>query len=116
MYEYQTEQGGWERKTFFVDKQAMEALIGKINSLKIMELDRAYHGNVADGTQWCLLIKSNGKAKSVYCDNRFPERIEQIAKFVHETVIEPFGGKADAGAVPPWDHRKHEKEIWESIR
>jgi uncharacterized membrane protein YfcA len=116
VYEYQSSRGEWERKTFFVDKASMDALICKINSLKIMELDRAYHGDVADGTQWCLLIKSNGRAKSVYCDNNFPERIEKLAAFVHETIIEPFGGKAEARAVPPRECRKHEKEIWESIK
>jgi hypothetical protein len=117
VYEYQTKLGGgWERKTFLVDRARLDALSDTINNLRIKDLKRAYHGNVADGTQWCLLISIDGDTKSVYCDNNFPGPIRSLAKFVDETILEPLAGPVVAETVPERHYREHEKEIWASIR
>jgi hypothetical protein len=116
VYEYQTESGeGWERKTFLVDRARLDALRDAINNLRIAELNRAYHGNVMDGTQWCLLISMDGQTKSVYCDNNFPAPIRNLATLVDETILEPLGSPIVAETVPQRHHRKHEKELWAAI-
>jgi hypothetical protein len=116
VYEYQPQRGKWFRKRFSVDKGRLEALIEKIKALNILDMERWYTSGIADGTQWCILIKSGGQQKSIYCDNKFPQPIKDLAAFVHETIIEPLGGRVEAVVVPEREHHNHEKEIWASIR
>jgi hypothetical protein len=114
-YEYQADRG-WSRKTFVVGDRGLEHLVEKINALRIFGLPRAYHADVADGTQWCLLIKTGGRRKAIYCDNYFPAELRELAAFVHRDVVVGAGGLAEPVAVPRWCWRQHEQEIWSSIR
>jgi hypothetical protein len=98
-FEFQTDVGAWQRKTFVVPNEQIDALRQKINALGILDLDKTYHGNVQDGTQWCLLIKTEGKARSFYFD-----------------ILAPFAEPVAGVRVPTRHHRQHEKEIWASIR
>jgi hypothetical protein len=115
VYEYQT-YPGWSRKTFTVGRPGVERLVERINALKILGLHRAYHAHVADGTQWCLLIKTGGRRKAVYCDNYFPAEVRELATFVRRDLVDPASSKAAPVAVPAWACRQHEKEIWASLR
>ena len=115
-YEFQTTAGEWRRKTFLVPEKQIVDLREAINDLGILDLRKSYHGDVADGTQWCLLIKEEGKARSFYFDNSFPAPIQKLADFVDRTILEPFADPIEGKLVPARHHREHEKEIWASVR
>lgn len=115
IYEYR-EARYWMRKHFVVEKAVLERLIETVDDLRIRDLERVYSSGKPDGRQWCVLIKSGGKSKSIYCDNRFPPQIEELSKFVHDTIIKPYAKNLDAEEVPKAEYRRHEKEIWASIK
>jgi len=118
-YDYPLDDIKWQQWKFHVDNQTMEKLVEKINNLKIMNMKRVYEDpNVADGTQWCLLIKGNGNAKSIYFNNKFPDQIKQLADYVHNTVMGPMrqSGKVKSGPLPEEEFLKHQREIWDSIQ
>jgi hypothetical protein len=116
-YEYQSESDVWRRKVFEIDADVLEALREKINSVNVMDMQRSYSNpSIADGTQWCLLVRIDGRTKSVYFNNKFPDEIRNLAAFVDETILEPFADPVDAVTVPSWHHRKHETPLWTSIR
>ncbi len=115
-YEYQADHGEWRRKTFVVPEHQLTKLRQEITELNPWGMDRAYHRNVADGTQWCFLVRIDGKSKSVYFDNNFPNAIRRFADVIDQTVLVPFADPVEAEVVPQRHHRKHEKEIWASIR
>lgn len=115
-YEFQESQGEWRHKAFVIPAKQVEDLREAINRFGILDLNRHYHGGVHDGTQWCLLIKVEGESRSFYFDNNFPGPIRKLAGFVDQSVLEPFAAPVQATIVPTRNHRKHEKEIWASIR
>lgn len=116
-FEYQTEtdNGVWHRKRFHVGDQRLADLRDAINALNPWGMAAAYHGNVHDGTQWVLLVRVDGKSKSVYFDNNFPGRITQFAGFIDRAILEPLAEPIAPEVVPARHHRKHEKDIWASI-
>lgn len=87
-----------------------------INVMNIGAMERAYHGQVVDGTQWILLVRVDGKEKSVYFDNNFPKSIRTFSSFVHQAILEPLADPVESEVVPARHHRKHEKAIWASIQ
>jgi hypothetical protein len=112
VYQFQSSGGVWSRKTFQLTSAEMQSLADRLNDLKIVALDDHYAVNIHDGTQWCLLVKSQGHLKRIYCDNRFPRRVKKLAAFVHETIIDRTGAKALAVPVPPAQFRDFEAEVW----
>jgi hypothetical protein len=115
-YEYKGHHGRWGRKRFQFGKADLERLVGQVNSLGIFRLHKGYHADAVDGTQWCLLIKTGGRSKVVYCNNHFPAELQKLARFVHVELVAPHAAKVKGEAVPKGEHRKHGKEIWASIR
>lgn len=116
VYEYQAERDIWKRKSFVVNEATLVALRKTINDLNIWGMDHHDDGSTNDGTQWCLLIRIDGKSKAFYFDNHFPNRIRQLADFVDQAILEPFAVPVVAEVVPARHHRKHEKELWQSVR
>ncbi|MFI5380547.1 MAG: hypothetical protein ACHRHE_14720 [Tepidisphaerales bacterium] len=112
VYQYESSSNVWSRKTFQLTAVEMQSLADQVNELKIVALDDYYKANIHDGTQWCLLVKSQGHLKRIYCDNRFPRRIEKLAAFVHEKIIDRAGAKAVAISVPRDQVRDFEAEVW----
>lgn len=116
VYEYRTELGIWERKRFAVDAKGLADLRGAIDTLNPWDMERAYHADVCDGTQWAFFVCVDGTSKSIYFNNHFPGAIKQFADFVDRAILQPFADPLKAQTVADRHHRKHEKELWESIR
>ena len=112
VYQYHSPSMDWSRKTFQLTSAEMQSLVDKLNELKIVALNDHYTGNIHDGTQWCLFVKSQGHLKRIYCNNRFSGRVEKLADFVHKKIINRAGSKASAVSVPPDHYREFEAEIW----
>lgn len=114
-YEYLSS-SGWARKRFSIDQKMIQSLKEKIDHLGIQNLKPAYHRPIADGTQWCLLIKGDGRPKAIYCDNNFPKPVVDLAEFVHKNILEPNATNIEGEIVTDRQHERHEKELWNSIR
>jgi hypothetical protein len=54
--------------------------------------------------------------KSIYCNNRFPRPIEELAAYVDEAILEQVAGQVAAGPYPAGGNRRHERELWDSIK
>jgi hypothetical protein len=115
-YEYQPQWGTWIRKTFVVDIERMRELRAAVNDLNVWGMQRAYSRGVADGTQWIVLIRVEGKSKSVYFDNKFPVRIKRFADYVDNAILKPLADPVEPIIVPTRLHGQHTKEIWASIK
>ncbi|MSU78602.1 MAG: hypothetical protein EXS16_10980 [Gemmataceae bacterium] len=116
-YEYRVDGGDWHRKKFKLNDAEMASLRNAITQMNVWAMERAYsRPERADGTQWVLLVRENGKSRSVYFDNNFPEAIRNFAEFVDQKIIVPYADTLNPTVVPERHHLKHQKAIWESIR
>jgi hypothetical protein len=115
-FEFQTEEGDWRRKRFHLDANAMADLRAEIDKLRIMELAPKYQADLCDGTQWCLLLRIDGKTKFVYFNNSFPDEIRKLSDYVDNVILGQFAEPVPSRAVLPWQHRQHEETLWASIR
>ena len=70
----------WEVATLQLSPEALAEALQAVESNDLMGLHRAYHEDIADGTQWVLWIKQGEREKSVYFNNRFPSAISAFAQ------------------------------------
>ncbi len=111
-YVYETA-GGWNRKSFSVPRRDVERLVEKVNALRVFGLAQVYSDpNIEDGAQWCLLIKTGGRKKRVYCNNYFPGELQELAEFVHRMVVQPAAAQARGMPISLEELRQNEKEVW----
>jgi hypothetical protein len=106
----------WETTTAQLPPSAVAKVLAAVESNRLLELDKAYHANVADGTQWVLWVRQGDREKSVYFDNHFPERIVRFAEQLDQVVSGSVGPGLRWRAVPSVEDRDHERELWESLR
>jgi hypothetical protein len=107
------------RRLFFegsvaeLPKDAVAKVLAAVDENGLMNLEKMYHADVADGTQWVFWIRQGDREKSVYFNNHFPTSIVRFAEQLDDIV----GNSVQPKLV--WkktDGRDHEKEIWDSIR
>ncbi len=104
---------GLVRWRFVAARTDLQALVDFINANNIVGLGRTYtNPHIADGTQWVLLLKTKGLAKSVYCDNVFPGTVTKLAQFIDDKF--PLSLNAEKEVVPPKEP-SDEQELWKSI-
>jgi hypothetical protein len=108
--------GGWRRKTFAVGPRGLGRLVQAINDLGLFGLHRAYHADVHDGTQWCVLIKAGGRRKAVYCNNTFPPEVRQLAAFADSELIAHYADGVEAVVVPKEEVRQLDRALWAGMR
>jgi hypothetical protein len=105
----------WETATAELPAEAVAKVLKAVEENHLLELDKAYHAAVEDGTQWILWIRQGGREKSVYFDNHFPDSIVRFARRLDEILARSAGPNLRWRAVPAAEERKHERELWESI-
>lgn len=106
----------WEVATLQVPADVVAEVLRAVESNGLMGLHKAYHENIADGTQWVLGIKQGEREKSVYFDNRFPRAITAFAEQLDAILTRAGLDRVERQPVPERDSRKHEKELWDSIK
>jgi hypothetical protein len=112
-------------------------ILAAVDESGVMELDRQYHAEVHDGTQWVLLVQQGDWEKSVYCNNRFPKPMVRFAESL-DAILDPNGVSMAKGNWREWGDRQsqsdtngvrhlrwkrvpdpggrnHENELWDSI-
>jgi hypothetical protein len=106
----------WYTATMHLPEQAAGQVFQAVEDNQLLGMERAYHANVADGTQWVLWIKQGNNEKSVYFNNHFPKGIIGFANAL-DTLLSGNGvGSVSWRPVRSWSSRNHEKELWNSIK
>jgi hypothetical protein len=106
----------WEAATLQLSPEAVADVLKAVESNNLMGLHKAYHEDIADGTQWVLWIKQGEREKSVYFDNNFPRAITAFAEQLDAIVARAGLDKVVWQPVPERESRQHERELWDSIR
>jgi hypothetical protein len=106
----------WEVATLQLQPEAVGEVLKLIESNRLMRLHKAYHEDIADGTQWVLWIKQGEREKSVYFNNSFPSAITRFAEQLDAILVRAGLNKASWQPVPERESRQHEKELWDSIK
>jgi hypothetical protein len=106
----------WVTATSRLPPEAVAKVLEVIASDSLLALDKAYHADVHDGTQWVLWIRQGEREKAVYFDNHFPDPIIRFARRLDEIVAETVGPAIKWRAVPVARSRDHERELWDSLK
>jgi antitoxin component YwqK of YwqJK toxin-antitoxin module len=74
--------------------------------------DQYINKKIADGTQWVVRLRADGKAKQIYCSNQFPDALRKLSRTLRGQVMAPhqmevvtatrFEGKAQSPAEEAW--------------
>jgi hypothetical protein len=105
----------WETATLDLPADTVTKVLEAVEANHLLELDKAYHAAVADGTQWVLCIQQQDRRKVVYFNNHFPDQIVRFARKFDEVLSASAGANLRWRAVPSWESRKHEQALWDSI-
>ncbi len=109
-----TDDPSWETTTLKLRPESLARILDAIEKNRLFGLQKAYHSDIADGTQWVLWIKQGERQKAVYFDNNFPPEIERFAEAVDKALDESGLEKAVWHNVG--DARGHDRGLWDSIR
>lgn len=105
----------WERSNLYLSAQMTEEIAKLILDLRILDMKRAYHADVHDGTQWIFWLVQDGQEKSIYFNNHFPKAIQKFAVELDNKLKIVGIENAQWTRVPDKQTRQHEKAIWDSI-
>jgi hypothetical protein len=106
----------WEVATLQLPPEALTEVLKAVDSNNLMDLHKAYHKDIADGTQWVLWIRQGEREKSVYFNNNFPRAIAAFAEQMDAILSRAGLDKVVWQPVPARESRQHERELWESIK
>ena len=112
---YRETGSGWEMCTLNLANDEWRRITASIEKYQLYKLDRAYHADVADGTQWILWIVQNGRSKSVYCNNYFPENLREFAQ-EFDSIFDIHDDLLEWTIVPANLVGKHDDQIWDSVK
>jgi hypothetical protein len=107
----------WETATLRLEPGALAEVLKAVEANDLTGLHRAYHEpGVHDGTQWVLWIEQGGREKSVYFNNRLPRPIIRFAEQLDDILARSGVDRVTWQPVPPSESRRHERELWDSIK
>jgi hypothetical protein len=93
------------------------AVLEAADASRLTQLGRRYVAvNIADGSQWVLLIRQGDREKAVYFDNHFPEPIRRFGRRVDEVIGETVGPGLRWRRAPTAGAGSHDRELWDAIR
>lgn len=106
----------WYSAQLELPKPAIASIASAISEHKIMGLDRKYHANIDDGTQWVLRIVQGESQKAIYFNNRFPEEVKRLATIIDQTFDKNGLAKVKWSEEPAMVAGQHDAELWQSLR
>jgi hypothetical protein len=106
----------WQVASMQLSADAVDEVLGSVQANDLMRLHRAYHEDVLDGTQWLLWVRQGDREKAVYFDNNFPWAIKQFAEDLDAILARAGSDTVTWQRVPDRMARKHERELWDSIK
>jgi hypothetical protein len=104
--------GSWEHSSLRLSPERIRAVARAVARHNLPRLARAYHANVADGTQWVLWIRQGQRQKATYFDNNFPTSIRGFSSEL-DRILQSAGYN-----TLHWQPSKTraDKELWNSIK
>lgn len=69
----------WEVSSSSINKKASQQIAELILEHHLPEMASEYHADVADGSQWEIRLIQGNAEKHIYCNNHFPEAIQDFA-------------------------------------
>jgi len=105
----------WEATSLTLPPDALAKVFASIEENHLLDMERKYQANIADGTQWIFWFRQEETTKSVYFNNKFPRAIEQFAEDLDRVLAENGLASAVWSSVPD-RVRQHERELWDSIK
>jgi hypothetical protein len=108
-------QGTWYKATMKLPGESLAKVLQAVEENQLLGLHKAYHADVADGTQWVLWLSQGEKEKSVYFNNHFPKEIIRFAASLDAVLADSGSGNLTWYPVLGGG-RDHEKELWDSIK
>jgi hypothetical protein len=116
-FNQQADDGSWETASLTLPPDAVAEVLASVDKHQLLALRKTYRANnVADGTQWVFWFRQKQTEKSAYFDNEFPRAIEQFAGDLDRILAANGLGAAVWHPVPKAEARRHDRELWDSIR
>jgi hypothetical protein len=112
---YRLREDRWETAAAQLPPGTVAEVLEAVKANRLLELDRAYHAAVCDGTQWVLSVRQGDREKALYFNNHFPDPIVGFAERFDAVVAGSVGPALRWRAVPSAWARDHERELWQSI-
>ena len=106
---------GWQETSVSLTAAESKLILDAFEAEKIVKLEKAYHADTSGGTQWVLVIKSDGKYKAVYFNNHFPEPIIRFAKTIDSVISKKGTRMVDWKNLDDKTADSEQKEIWSRI-
>jgi hypothetical protein len=106
----------WEASACNLTPAQLEKLLRSVEANGLLDMHRAYHAKIADGTQWVLWIQQGPNQKSVYFNNHFPRQILRFASQLDGVLSEAGEDKLEWQTVSPEEAWQHDRELWDSLR
>jgi len=99
-----------------LDAEALRRITDAVRDTGLLRMRRAYHKDVADGTQWIFRLRQGENEKAIYFNNRFPGNTRRFAAILDGVLDESGREDLSWSRVADDKMRDHEKALWESIR
>jgi hypothetical protein len=104
----------WETTKIMLPRSSLSSLLAAIDP-DVLELQKEYHANVADGTQWMFFATQGQSAKSTFFDNHFPYPIVHFADALDNILAGNGVDSVKWQAVTQEQADKFQKQFWDSI-
>lgn len=120
LHRLQQEQDGevirhsWQTAGMTIDDETAQRIAELILEFGLLKLNRAYHADVEDGSQWVFRLVQGEGEKRIYCDNFFPRPVQDFAVALDSELEKAGADAVNWKPVSAERARKHEKGLWES--
>jgi hypothetical protein len=102
-YVFSTDRDAWWAVEFKATAAEVVKLRQLLVDIEFANLASGYHGDVCDGTQWCIRLDVAGITKRVYCNNYFPGATQKLANAISRELLPAHEAEL-----------KKARRIWES--
>jgi hypothetical protein len=80
----------WRRAEFQLTNRMQRQLWEALRRANLFGLKDDYiDEEIADGTQWIVRLRMNGREKRIYCSNAFPESLRKLSGTLRKSIMVP---------------------------
>jgi antitoxin component YwqK of YwqJK toxin-antitoxin module len=80
----------WRKAEFRLSNELQRQLRDALRTADLFGMQDQYiDRQVADGTQWVLRLRTEGREKRISCSNTFPEPLRQLSRALRDSVMAP---------------------------
>ena len=106
----------WERAELQLSSERVAELRQLVSKHDLAGLQPRYRDpDIADGTQWVLLLQQGEFRHAVYCDNKFPPELEAFARALDQLLQRSGVADASWSRVPDKRAGSHDQDLWRAV-